>query len=58
MSLPFNIFVPIPVQEKVYLKAIHKNYANGRFYVGNIDKKHTLKNLRKASAPSSPLGSA
>jgi len=35
ISLAFSIFVPIPVQEMVYLKAIQKNYPNGRFYVGN-----------------------
>jgi len=35
ISLAFNIFVPMPVQEMVYLKAIQKNYPNGRSCVGN-----------------------
>ena len=34
-NLAFNIFVPNPVQEMVYLKAVQKNYPNGRFCVGN-----------------------
>jgi len=35
ISFAFNIFVSIPVQEMVYLKAIQKNHPNGRFSVGN-----------------------
>jgi len=37
--LAFNIFVPIPVQKMVYLKAIQKRYPNGRFCVGNLRSK-------------------
>jgi len=35
VSFAFNVFVPIFVQEVVYLKAIQKNHPNGRFCVGN-----------------------
>jgi len=41
ISFAFNIFVPIPVQEMIYLKAIQKNHPNGHFWVGN----HRSKNV-------------
>jgi len=41
ISFAFNIFVPILVQEMVYLKAIQKSHPNGRFCVGN----HRSKNV-------------
>jgi len=41
ISFEFNIFVPIPVQEMLYLKAIQRNRLSGRFCVGN----HRSKNV-------------
>ena len=41
ISFAFNIFVPIPVQEMVYLKAMQKIPPNGRFCVRN----HRSKNI-------------
>jgi len=40
-SFAFNIFVPIPVLEMVYLRAIQKYHHNERFCVG----KHRSKNV-------------
>ena len=54
ISLAFNIFVPIPVQEMVYLKAIEKNYLNGRFCVGNHRSKNVSEKFRGSSAPLDP----
>jgi len=51
ISFAFDIFVPIPLQEMVYLKVIHKNRSNGHFYVGN----HRSKNAsEKIGAPLDP----
>jgi len=41
ISFAFNIFVPIPVQEMVYLMATQKNHPNGHFCAG----KHRSKNV-------------
>jgi len=56
ISFAFNIFVPNPVQEMVYLKVIQKNRSNGHFCVGNHQSKNASeKHLRGASAPLTPL---
>jgi len=54
ISLAYNIYVPIPVQEMVYLKAVQKNYPNVPMDVsvsGTIDQKTYLKKFRGVSAP-------
>jgi len=51
IGFAFNIFVPIPEQEMVCLKAIQKNHTNGHDCVWNIDQKSYLKKFRGASAP-------
>jgi len=45
LSSAFDIFVLIPVQEMVYLKAMQKNYANGRFCVGKYRSKTVSENI-------------
>ena len=54
ISLAFNIFVPISVQEMVYSKAIQKNYPMDFSVSGTINQKTYLKNVRGASATLSP----
>jgi len=54
ISFAFNIFIPIPVQEK----AIQENYPNGRFCVGNHRSKNVYEKIWGVSAPLAPLGSA
>jgi len=57
ISFAFNIFVPIPVQEIVYLKVIN-NRSNGHFCVGNHRPNTYLKKFRRGSAPLDSPGSA
>jgi len=45
ISFAFNIFVPIPVQEMVYLKVIQNNHPNGRFCVGNHQSKNVSEKI-------------
>jgi len=54
LSFAFNIFVPIPVQEMVYLKAIQKSTPIGVSVSGTIGQKTNLKKFRGASAPLAP----
>jgi len=58
ISFAFNISVPIPVQEMVYLKAIQKSTPIGVSVSGTTDQKTYLKKFRGASAPLAPPGSA
>ena len=58
LSSAFNIFVLIPVQEMVYLKAMQKNYANGRFCVGKYRSKTVSENIQGGIQPPYPPGSA
>jgi len=55
--LTFNIFVPIPVQEMVYLKAMQKYHLNGDSVSGTIDQKTYLNTFRGFSASLEPPGS-
>jgi len=41
-SFAFNVYVPIPVQEMVYLKTVQKNHPNGHFCVGNHRSKNGI----------------
>jgi len=45
ISFAFNIFVPIPVQEMVYLKAMQKNHPNGLSVSGTIDQKNVSEKI-------------
>jgi len=54
----FNIFVPIPVLEMVYLKTIQKITPMDVSVSGTIDQKTYLKKFRGDSAPLAPPGSA
>jgi len=45
ISFSFSIFVPIPVQEMVYLKAIQKITPMDVSVSGTIDQKRIWKNL-------------
>jgi len=54
MSFAFNIFVPISVQEMVYLKAIQKSTPIGVSVSGTIDQKTHLKKVRGGFSPLSP----
>jgi len=54
----FNIFVPIPVLEMVYLKTIQKITPMDISVSGTIDQKTYLKKFRGTSAPLAPPGSA
>jgi len=45
INYAFNTFVPILVQEMVYLKAIQKNHPNGRFCVGNCRSKNVSEKI-------------
>jgi len=52
ISFAFNIFVPIPVQEMMCLKAIQKNHPNGHFCVGNHRSKNVSeKNKGRLQSP-------
>jgi len=54
LSFAFNIFVPIPVQEMVYLKAIQKSTPIGVSVSGTIGQKTNLKKFRGGFSPFSP----
>jgi len=54
ISFAFNIFVPIPVQETVYLKAIQKITPIDVSVSGTIDEKTYLKKIRGVFSPLSP----
>jgi len=58
ISFACNIFVPIPMQEMVYLKAIQKSAPMGVSVSGTTDQKTYLKKFRGESAPLVPPGSA
>jgi len=58
ISFAFNIFVPIPVQEMFFLKAIQKITPMGVSVSGTTDQKTYLKKFRGASAPLASPGSA
>jgi len=51
ISLAFNIFVPIPVQEMVCLKAIQKIIPMDVSVSGTIDQKTYLKRFRWVQPP-------
>jgi len=55
ISFAFNAFVPIPVQELVYLKAIQKINSMDVPVSGTIEKITYLKIFSGASAPLAPL---
>jgi len=55
ISLAFNIFVPIPVQEMVYLKAIQKITSMNVSVSVTIDQKTYLKKFRGVFSFLSPL---
>jgi len=56
ISFAFNIFVPIPMQEMVYLKAVQKSAPMGVSVSGTTDQKTYLKKFRGGISPlSSPL---
>jgi len=46
ISFALNIFVLIPVQKMVYLKAIEKIHPNRRFCVGNHRSENVSKKIR------------
>ena len=54
ISFVFNIFVPIPVQEMVYLKAIQKITPVDVFVSGTTDQKTYLKKFWGVFSPLSP----
>ena len=54
ISFAFNIFVPIPVYEMVYFKAMQKNQPNGRFCVRNHRSKTVFEKFRAGFSPLSP----
>jgi len=54
ISFAFNIFVPIPVQEMVYLKAIQKSAPMAVSVSGTADQKTYLKKFRVASGLLAP----
>jgi len=59
ISFAFNIFVPIPVQEMVYLKTIQKITPVDVSLSRTIDQKTYLKKFRGGFSPlSPPIGSA
>jgi len=59
IRLAFNIFIPIPVQEMVYLKAMHKKLPHWTFLCREPSiRKRIWKNLGGASDPLAPPGSA
>jgi len=60
ISFAFNIFVPIPMQEMVYLKAIQKSAPMGVSVSGTNDQKTYLKKFRGGFSPLDPpmLGAA
>jgi len=51
ISFAFYIFVPIPMQEMVYLKAIQKNAPMGVSVSGTTDQKTYLKKIRGGFIP-------
>ena len=51
ISFAFNIFVPIPMQEMVYLKAMQKSAPMDVSVSGITDQKTYLKKFKGASAP-------
>jgi len=51
ISFAFNIFVPISVQEMVYLKAIQKSTPIGVSVSGTIDQKTYMKKFRRLFQP-------
>jgi len=51
ISFAFIIFVPIPMQEMVYLKAIQKSAPTGVSVSGTTDQKTYLKKLRGLHPP-------
>jgi len=51
MSFAFNIFVPIPAQEKVFLKAIQKVTPMDVSVSGNIGQETFLKKFRGGLQP-------
>jgi len=55
ISFAFNIFVPIPVQEMAYLKAIQKITPMHVSVSGTIDRKNVYEIFRGVSAPLAPL---
>jgi len=54
ISFAFIIFVPIPVQEMVYLKAIQKITPMEVSVSGTIDQKTYLKKFKGGFSPLSP----
>jgi len=54
ISFTFNIFVPVPVQEMVYLKAIQKITPIDVSVSWTIDQKSYLKKFRGGFSPLSP----
>jgi len=54
ISFVFNIIVPIPAQEMVYLKAMQKITPMDVSVSGTIDRKTYLKKLKGTSAPLAP----
>jgi len=54
ISFAFNVSVPIPVQDMVYLKAIQKITPMDVSVSGTIDQKRYLKKFRGVSAPLAP----
>jgi len=55
ISFTFKIFVPIPVEEMLYLKDINKNHPNGLFRCREPSiKKRIWKNLGVLQPPQPP----